>query len=65
MRTSCLRGVKCCFVSGKDHTADEKHKRGEISEAVIRLKEKQSTALRTVADLEEVYEMGVSEEDDK
>lgn len=58
MNTSCLRGIKGCFLCGQGYRANENHKREELSAEIERLKKKHASAFLTVADLDAVYEMG-------
>lgn len=52
-----MRGIKGCFVCGKDHRANTRHPREEVIEAINRLKRKHPRALTTVADISAVMEM--------
>lgn len=52
--------MKGCFVCGKDHRANEKHEREEVSAGIKRLKEEHITAMLTVADLDVLYEVGTN-----
>lgn len=49
--------MKGCFVCGRDHKAKDKHKRGEVIEAIKRLKEKHHMALLTITDLDAIQTM--------
>lgn len=56
---SWLRGVKGCFVRGKDHIANENHKRGKYhTQFKKKLKEMHVTAVVTVSELDVLFDMG-------
>lgn len=55
--SSWLRGVKGCFVCGKDHYANQKHPRDEVTAAINKLKNKHPRALLTVEDLAFITEL--------
>lgn len=48
---------KRCLVCGESHYARRRHGRGEVSEAIERLKGKHPTVLLTVEDLAKIYQM--------
>lgn len=59
-----MRGVKGCVVCGKDHRANSRHSREEVTAAINKLKSRQPSALITVEDLSSVMEMTADEEDE-
>ena len=61
-----MRGVKGCFVCGKDHRANDRHPRTEVSAAIQKLKEKHPEALITIGDLDAIFNTeGSSSEDER
>lgn len=66
-RLNCqwMRGVKGCFVYGKNHRKNSRHSRKEVTEAVNRLKRRHLQATLSVEDLADVLDMVLSSEDDK
>lgn len=61
---SWMRGVKGCFVCGLDHRANTRHPKEEVMEAIKRLKQQHPIALLTVADMEAVYLMIRSDDEE-
>lgn len=57
-----MRGIKGCFVCGKDHNANTKHPPDEVTAAINKLKAKHPQALLTVEDLAAVVEMTTTDE---
>lgn len=52
-----MRGVKRCFVYGKDHRVSDSHKAVEVTGDVMQLKWEEQTAFVTVEDMSLVVEM--------
>lgn len=57
LRSSSLHGVKGCFVCGKEHNANDRYTREEVTAAIKNLKDRNPSALITVADLDHVQTM--------
>lgn len=64
LRSSWMKGVKGCFVCGKDHLANSRHSREEVTAAIEKLKAKPPRALLTVDDLHSVVNMAIQESDE-
>lgn len=60
-----MRGVKGCFVCGKDHRANTRYTREEVTAAIDILKAKHPKALLTVEDLIEVIDMEAFSEEEE
>lgn len=58
-----MRGVKGCFVCGRDHRAKTRHPREEVTAAINRLKSKHPTAWLTVDDLAAVFDMAMVDDE--
>lgn len=54
---SWMRDVNGCFVFGSEHTANDKHKRDEVTAEIRKLKDKHRSALITIEDLWAVQEL--------
>lgn len=52
IRSSWLRGVKGCFVCGRDHMTNENNSRAEVIAAIERLKKNHPSTLVSLADLD-------------
>lgn len=61
LNSNWMKGVKVCFVCGKDHYDRTLHSREEVTEAIKRLKENHPTSLLTIEYLHSVMEMAARE----
>lgn len=59
-----MRGVKGCFVCGKDHRANTKHPRDEVTTAINGLKEKHPSSLFTIEEMYSVMMMAQTDDED-
>lgn len=63
INSNWMRGVKGCFVCGKDHRANKKHPRDEFTLAINRLKAKHPSALLTIEDMHSVIMMAQTDDE--
>lgn len=56
-----MRGVKGCFVCGRDLRANSRHSREELTAAINKLKSRHPSALITVEDLSSVMAMAIDD----
>lgn len=57
LKSGWMRGVKGCFVCGRNHLANDKHPREEVTAAIRRLKENHPAALLSTTDLDAIQSM--------
>lgn len=65
LNSAWWKGVKGCFVCGKDHLARTRHGKDEITKAIDKLRSNHPSALLTVEDLAFVIDMVMTETDEK
>lgn len=64
LRSEWMRGVRGCFVCGRDHRANDRNRREEVSQAIRKLKEKHPSALITIEDLNALYNQSDPDDED-
>lgn len=63
LKSGWMRGVKGCFVCGRNIRSNDKKTREEVSTAIRRLTENHPTALLSVTDLDEIQTMCASDQE--